>query len=65
MNQNRISHEGQIHIAENIFKFKEYFVSFLRKFEDGQKKVTTKDVEEFSRGLENLRNSSLNGEEAE
>ncbi len=35
MRQSNISHEGQIFIAENLIKFKEYFVSFLRKFDNG------------------------------
>ena len=53
--QQNISHEGQIYIAENIVKFKDYFVDFLKKFDKNQAKVTTKDVEEFTRGLDNLR----------
>ena len=63
MRQNKISHEGQIHIAENVAKFKEYFINFLQKFDAGKKKVTTKDVEEFSQGLEKLKNPNLNDEE--
>ena len=63
MRDNRISHEGQIHIAENLAKFKEYFVQFLSKFETSSKKVTTKDVEEFSRGLEKLKNPHQSDEE--
>lgn len=43
-----------------MVKFKEYFVGFLKKFDNAQQKVTTKDVEEFTRGLANLRNSSEN-----
>jgi hypothetical protein len=29
MRAHSISHEGQIHIAENLAKFKEYFIKFL------------------------------------
>ncbi len=29
MRQSKISHEGQIFLAENLVKFKDYFVSFL------------------------------------
>jgi hypothetical protein len=45
MRQSNISHEGQIFIAENLMKFKEYFVSFLKKFDSSSNKITTKDVE--------------------
>ena len=47
MRQSNISHEGQIFLAENLVKFKEYFVSFLQKFDNSKSKVTTKDIEEF------------------
>jgi hypothetical protein len=46
-----------------LAKFKEYFIQFLSKFEAGSKKITTKDVEEFSLGLEKLKNPALNDEE--
>ena len=63
MRQSNISHEGQIFLAENLVKFKDYFVSFLQKFDDSKTKVTTKDIEEFQLGLENLRKSNLSGED--
>ncbi|TNV74377.1 hypothetical protein FGO68_gene5425 [Halteria grandinella] len=59
--QQQISHEGQIHIAQNMAKFKEQFVSFLKRFENQDKKVTVKDVEEFKRGLEQIRESENSG----
>jgi hypothetical protein len=57
LRQQNISHEGQIHIAENLARFKTYFVDFLKKFEGSNKKVTINDVEEFKRGLEHIRDS--------
>ena len=50
-----MSHEGQIYFAENFYKFKEYFVSFLQKFDSKDKKITYADVLEFEKGLKNLR----------
>ena len=56
MKQQNISHESQIHIAENFTKFKVYFVNFLKKFDMTNMKETTKDVEEFAKSLEELEN---------
>ena len=43
----QVSQEGQIYFAENNLKFKEYFVGFLKKFENQDKKITAADVLEF------------------
>ena len=55
MKQQNISHESQIHIAENFTKFKVYFVNFLKKFDMTNMKER-KDVEEFAKSLEELEN---------
>ena len=54
MKQQNISHESQIHIAENFTKV--YFVNFFKKFDMTNIKETTKDVEEFAKCLEELEN---------
>ncbi|CDW89145.1 loc398523 partial [Stylonychia lemnae] len=49
-----LSHEGQIHFAENYAKFKDYFVAFLKQFEENQRKITLADVNQFKEGLNML-----------
>jgi hypothetical protein len=39
-------------------RFKEYFIGFLKKFDTTERSITTRDVEEFKKGLETLRESS-------
>ncbi len=53
MRQQQISQEGQIYIAENVAKFKEYFIQFFKQF--GNKKMTMEDIDSFKQGLEQLR----------
>eukprot|EP00347_Sterkiella_histriomuscorum_P020927 403335922 len=55
-----MSHQGQIFFAEEYNKFKEYFVNFLKQFENKTGKITTADIQKFLEGLENLKSQRQN-----